>query len=274
MPELPEVELARRNLARWLEGKRIRATLIPKTRIVRGSTPEKIERLLDGRTVTSVERRGKWLRIALDRGALFSHLGMTGKWVRREPDEPAHKSERARIDVEGASVRYQDPRLFGRLVPSPSEDGAPIAEWQALGPDPLVDGLDPKTLAAALSRTRRSIKEALMDQSVLAGVGNIQANEALWRARIDPRTPAAALDDKQLRALVRGIDASIAYTLKTEAGPEITYVEEPGAKNPFRVYGKTGQPCPRCAHPITRLDQAGRGTFLCPHCQRGHSPGT
>lgn len=266
MPELPEVEIARRNLADWLEGKRIRAVRLPRTRVLRGTTPAALGKLLTGRTVRSVDRRGKWLELALSGGAaLFSHLGMTGKWVRRAPDAPAHKSERARLELPGFDVRYHDPRMFGRLVGSP--DGAPIEEWRALGPDPLADGLDPRDFAARLAHTHRAIKEALMDQSLIAGIGNIQAAEALWRARLHPSVRADALDGKQVRALLRAIDDSIAATLASETAPEITYVEERGAENPFSVYGKAGLPCPRCGTPIARTEQGGRGTFFCPHCQ-------
>jgi formamidopyrimidine-DNA glycosylase len=218
--------------------------------------------------VRAVERRGKWLRLALDDGAtLFSHLGMTGKWVTRPRGAPADRSERARFETTRASVRYLDPRLFGRLLWLP--DGAPPPPaFAALGPDPLVDGVDGKLLAARFGAVRRAVKEALLDQTLLAGLGNIQAAEALWRARIDPRRPCTALSSTEWAALARGIKASIAYTLKIEDEPEITYVEEPGAPNPFYVYGKEGEPCRRCKRPIARAAQGGRSTFFCRACQR------
>jgi formamidopyrimidine-DNA glycosylase len=265
MPELPEVEIAARNLRRWLAGERIFAARFPPTRVLRGGGARLVP-LVRGRTVEEVTRRGKWIRIGLSGGvALFSHLGMTGKWVRRAPDEEV-RFERARLDTRAASVRYLDPRMFGRIVGAP--DGAAIPEWEALGPDPLVDGVDARTLAARLAGRRRSIKEVLLDQNVLAGVGNIQATEALWRARIPPTRAAASLSPVEVRRLAAGIRRSIADTLAREEGPEITYVEEPGADNPFRVYGRAGEPCPRCGARLARIEQGGRGTVFCRRCQK------
>jgi formamidopyrimidine-DNA glycosylase len=268
MPELPEVEIATRNLRDWLSGERLERVDLPASRILRGASPDELSALLKGRRVAAIERRGKWIRIRLDGdGLLYSHLGMTGKWVRRDRKDPAQRYERARLDTRSSSVRYLDPRLFGRLVAAPR--GEPLDAWEALGPDPLADGLDARKLAARLSG-RRSIKEALMDQSVLAGLGNIQAAEALWRARIHPQLTAerVARDPARVRALARAIHDSIGYTIAGELGPEITYVEEPGADNPFRVYGKAGQPCPRCKRPLVRIVQGGRSTFYCRRCQK------
>jgi formamidopyrimidine-DNA glycosylase len=267
MPELPEVELTARNLRRWLAGEVVKAARFPSSRVLRGATPASLERLVVGRWVDAIERRGKWIALKFrGDGALYSHLGMTGKWVRRTAADGPEPHERARLDVAGASVRYRDPRLFGRLVASASGDPPP--EWRALGPDPLVDGLPPKALGAAVAGVRRSIKEALIDQGRVAGLGNIQVQEALWRAEIDPRRPAGALDRGALSALSRAIKASIAHTLKFGQADELSYVEEPGAPNPFRVYGRAGEPCPRCGQRLQRIVQGGRSTVLCPKCQR------
>jgi formamidopyrimidine-DNA glycosylase len=265
MPELPEVEIARRNLSRWLVGERLVDVKLPSTRVLRGAQPQALARLLTGRTVARVERRGKWLRLVLDDGAaLYSHLGMTGKWVARRLVDGPEPYERARLDTREQSVRYRDPRLFGRLMAVP--DGAP-PEWEALGPDALVDGIDVEQLRQRLSRIRRSIKEALLDQTLLAGIGNIQATEALWRARIHPARAASSLSSAEVRVLARGINGSIEATLAREESPEITYVEEAGAPNPFDVYGKEGQPCPRCGTRLKRMVQGGRATVFCPRCQ-------
>ncbi len=269
MPELPEVEIATRNLRSWLAGERLTRVELPSSRVLRGVAPEALSKLLAGKRVETLERRGKWIRLALSGGAvLHSHLGMTGKWVLRDRSDGPQKYERARFDTRRRSVRYLDPRLFGRLLASPH--GEPLAAWDALGPDPLVDGIDARVLGATLARTRRSIKEALMDQSVLAGVGNIQAAEALWRARIHPQLAADRLarDPAAVRSLARAILASIEFTLRDEAGPEITYVEEPGARNPFKVYGRAGEPCPRCSASLKRIVQGGRSTVFCARCQR------
>jgi formamidopyrimidine-DNA glycosylase len=270
MPELPEVEIAARNLKRWMRGKTIERVVVRTSRVIRGGTPKAITAAIEGRSVKSVDRRGKWLRIVLDDGTrVFSHFGMSGRFVRRAIDDETERSERARFDLakvtnEHASIRYVDPRMFGRLVVAKDD----IDAWTSLGPDPLVDGIDVERLAALLARKKRSIKETLLDQAVLAGVGNIQATEALWHARVDPRRKSSTLTKPEVRALAKGIDRSIADTLAHETGPEITYVEDAGAPNPFIVYGRGGDPCPRCKTPLTRMVLGGRGTVYCGKCQR------
>ena len=267
MPELPDVERARRSLERWLVGARVARARSSDRRLLHPHPPAKLARALAGRTVRSVSRRGKWLRIELeDGGLLFSHLGMTGRWLQRDPEAPAERAERARLDVVGpggtpSSVRYLDSRRFGRLVIA-RED---IAEWRALGPDPLAAGIDPAALAGLLSRTRRPIKVALLDQSVLAGVGNILATEALWKARLDPRSPSDALDRRDVAAVVRGLRRAI----EEELG-EMTAPKRRGSA--FSVYGRTGRACPRCGHAIAFLVLGGRGTAYCPGCQVRRGP--
>lgn len=268
MPELPEVEIARRNLTSWLRGGAITVARAPDRVVLRGGAPSAFARALVGRVVREVSRRGKWLRLELAEGGyLFSHLGMTGKWVLRGAEEPELDWERARLDVvirgHASSARYVDPRRFGRLVVAEAD----IAEWRALGPDPLVDGIDAKQLAVALARRRGAVKDALLDQSVLAGIGNIHATEALWMARIDPRSRCDALTLGDIRAVARGLRKSIARTLDDEDGPEVWYLQEAGAPNPFPIYGHAGEPCPRCAVSLVRVVLGGRGTTFCPACQ-------
>jgi formamidopyrimidine-DNA glycosylase len=265
LPELPEVEVARRNLDKWLKrGTLVRVELSP--RIFVGNA-RRFAAMMRGRAVRAVERRGKWLRLVLDgNAALFSHLGMTGKWVLRAHDAPPQRFERARLDTPRRSVRYLDPRLFGTLQGTLGEVVPPA--WALLGPDALVDGVDAARLHARLARITRSIKEALLDQTILAGVGNIQAAEALWRAKLNPVRAASSLSPAEVTTLARAIEASIADTLAREDSPEITYVEEAGADNTFDVYGKQGEPCPRCKTKLQRIVQAGRSTVFCPRCQR------
>ena len=269
MPELPEVEHARRSLEGWLVGTRIASITVHDARILdEGVRPAEVRSALEGRRVKAIERRGKWLRIALDQGAFFSHLGMTGKWVKARPDDAPVRLERVRLDVLAGrtrrSVRYQDARLFGRFA-APAED---LPVWSELGPDPLVDGIDVDALQAKLARRKLAIKPTLLDQTVLAGVGNIYATEALFAARIDPRRPARDLSRAEITALARALRQSIAKALKRDAGPTITYVEEAGASNPFAIYGSEGSKCPRCRRPLAKMILAGRGTVFCSDCQK------
>lgn len=266
MPELPEVEFARRVIAPVLGGAEIVAVSIRDARILEGSA-RATEAALLGHRVRAVDRRGKWLRLSLDEGRAFSHLGMTGKWVLAEGDEPL-RFERLRVDARKArrtrSLRYLDPRLFGRFLVA-SED---IPAWRELGPDPLLDGVDADALFDALQRRKAPVKVALLDQTLLAGIGNIQATEALFAAQIDPRRPAASLARREVGRLAKAILRSIERTLSLETGPEIAYVEEPGAPNPFVIYGRQGERCPRCRGPLEKITLAGRGTVLCAACQR------
>ena len=246
MPELPDVEIVRKKLARWLTGRKINDASTRDAWVARPS-PRSFARVLDGRRVRAVERRGKWLRVLLDDGArLFSHLGMTGDWVRVAKDAPPERFERARIDAGASSVRYVDARRFGRLVASRKD----IDEWSALGPDPLADGVD----VSALAKTKRAVKEALMDQTLIAGVGNIIATEALWHARVDPRAPARDLEPRALRTIAREIRREIDRELR------------PGQTR-WSVYGKRGEPCPRCGSKIRSVKLGGRTTAFCPKCQ-------
>jgi formamidopyrimidine-DNA glycosylase len=184
---------------------------------------------------------------------------MTGGWVHRRSGAPKERSERARLDVirggRSSSVRYLDSRRFGRLVVA-RED---IAEWRALGPDPLVDGIRSRFLADALGRSRRTVKDALMDQSLLAGIGNIWVTEALWRARIDPRSRSNALSHGDVTEIARGLRAELEHELAQRENEEWD--------DAFSVYGRGGQPCPRCQSPLVRIVLGGRTTTFCEGCQ-------
>lgn len=276
MPELPEVEIAARNLRRWAEGRRIDRveTDARAARIFRPGDRAAFARALAGARLETVDRRGKHLLVTLaDRRGrpvgLWSHLGMTGKWVLRAGSDPAPPHARVRLVLDdGRVLHYLDPRLFGRQRVVPRADFAALPELAALGPDPVHDGIDPDRLAARLRATRRPVKVALLDQAVLAGVGNIHASESLFAARIDPRRRGQGLAPVEVRALARAIAASLRRGIELQDGPEIAYVEEPGAENPFRVYARDGERCPRCrAAEILRIVQAQRSTFYCPRCQ-------
>jgi formamidopyrimidine-DNA glycosylase len=278
MPELPEVEVAARNLRRWTKGRRLRAVEADRTSIVEGADGLELGDLAGAR-FCGVERVGKNLLLTLERGrskmGLWSHLGMTGKWLRRPSDAETPRFSHARLALDGGTtLHYCDMRLFGRLRVVPEARFAEVPLLAALGPDPLRDGVDAKRLHERLARVRLPIKVALLDQTVLAGVGNIQSIESCWRARIDPRRSASALTRAEIARLGRAIVASIAFTLKRfdELGADrgdgdIVYVEEDRRSNPFKVYGRAGEPCPRRDGVLRRIVQAGRSTFFCPACQ-------
>jgi formamidopyrimidine-DNA glycosylase len=278
MPELPEVEVAARNLRRWTKGRKVREVVSTATKIVGRAGRRELPRLAGARFV-SVNRVGKNLLITLARGkervGVWSHLGMTGKWVRRAPglDVPLYSHASFALD-DGKTLHYCDMRQFGHLEVVPGARFDDVPRLAALGPDPLHDGVDATALHARLARVRLPIKVALLDQTLLAGVGNIQSIEACWRAKLDPRRAAKSLTPAEVARLARAILASIEFTLAQfdEEGAdkgdgEIVYVEEDRASNPFKVYAREGQPCPRGNGTIERIVQAGRSTFFCPACQ-------
>lgn len=255
MPELPDVEIARGNLQRWLVGAKVTAACCTDARLTRPRPPSEFTRALIARTVEAVHRRGKWLRVILDDGTrVFSHLGMTGSWVQAAVDAPARSSERARIDVvqrgREISVRYMDARRFGRLVVGRRD----IADWTALGPDPLADGIHVRRLSQVFATSRRAVKVILMDQSVLAGIGNILATEALWIARVEPRSPGMALWRGDARAIATGLHRAIARELADQ-------------DDSFFVYGRAGKPCPRCGTRLSSVVLGGRTSTYCIRCQ-------
>lgn len=279
MPELPEVEHTRRSLERWgMVGATFERVRTNDARIVRPMTPGTFVRRLTKKTIASIDRKGKWLRFILDDGTkLFVHLGMTGWFFDatggavNHPLQSASASmksdllrfERVRFDIIHERIRntviYVDPRRWGRMILSKDD----IDAWTELGPDPLTDGIDVERLVQVLTRRKKqSIKEALMDQTVLAGVGNIQAIEALWKAEIDPRSRASALTSDEARVLARAFEWTIRRTLRDLAS------DHAGAANPFLVYGRKGEACPRCHATFERIELGGRSTTFCPRCQR------
>jgi formamidopyrimidine-DNA glycosylase len=267
MPELPEVEIASRQLRAWLGGRRVVSARAEKSRVIRGQTPARFAGLA-GHRLTDIERFGKWMLLSFDGGeGLISHLGMTGKWIRRRAGDPPPSHVRASLTLDdGNAVDYRDMRLFGRLIRGKTAQLRDSAALRALGPDPLA-GIDVDRFHSVLARTRRTMKEALMDQRTLSGLGNIQVSESLYRAGIDPQRPALSMTREETERLADAIGDSLRATLREEDSPEpITYVEE-GGENVFLVYDREGQPCTTCGTPIRRIVQGGRSTFYCPVCQ-------
>jgi formamidopyrimidine-DNA glycosylase len=282
MPELPEVEVAARNLRRWMARRHIRAlTADPRAkRLFRPSAPRSLQ-ALTGARFQKLRRIGKNLLFTLvgktGPVGIWSHLGMTGKWLRRASGQPAPSASRVALELDnGIHLHYVDPRMFGRFRLVADARFELLPEIAALGPDPLADGIDAAALRTRLTGLGTPIKVALLDQTLLAGVGNIQASESLFRAAIDPRRPARTLTGPEVERLAAAILESIHFTLDDFAaagadggGADIGYVEERRTANPFLVYDREGAPCPRCKKgKIVRIVQAQRATFFCPRCQK------
>lgn len=243
MPELPEVQILVNQLTLRLEGARVKAVDVRDAKI-------RLTRNIVGRRIQRVWRRGKNIIFDLTGGLhLLVHLRMTGWFEFAEP-----KRYRAAIRTGKGTAFFEDGRRFGVMqVLTPAELQSELA---ALGPDPLADGCD----LARLTKTSRPVKVALLDQRLIAGIGNIYASESLWRARINPRQRADRLRPAEMRALQRGIVQSMRKAIKY--GPRIFKVQR------FVAYDREGQPCRRCGAVIRRIVQAQRSTYYCPQCQR------
>jgi formamidopyrimidine-DNA glycosylase len=268
MPELPEVEIARRNLVRWLEGRRVVRAEADDTRVFRGARWQDFASL-QGR-LESLERRGKYLLFTFKGGrGLLAHLGMTGRFLRRPEGVPVPYS-RARFHLDsGEVIHFADSRLFGRMEPCPASRLFELDAVKALGRDPLAEGLTAGQLQEALGSSRQELKVALMDQGRVTGLGNIHAAEALYRAGLHPSRQPSSLTPAEWARLADAIHASIAFGLEEQEGDEPAYLED-GAENRFLVYGRAGTPCSRCGAPVESFTQGGRTTHCCPQCQPRH----
>lgn len=273
MPELPEVETIRSQLAPGLTGRRFERVEILDPRLTRPVPPEAVAAALEGERVADVRRRGKYLIVAFESGRhLLVHLRMTGNVLHPAPTSEDDPHRRAVVTLDnGSDVAYRDVRRFGTWeLLEPGELEEYFAD-RRLGLEPLERGFTAAALQRALAGRRAPVKAALLDQRAAAGIGNIYADEALWYARIHPLFPAGNLTTDQLRELRRGIRRALergiarqGATLRDYRGP----AGEPGSmQHEFRVYGRTGEPCDRCGTPIEKIRAAGRGTWFCPVCQ-------
>ena len=273
MPELPEVETVRTALEPRLLGRRFEAVEILDSRLTRPVEPAEVAAELTGERVAALDRRGKYLVVRFESGlALLIHLRMTGNLVHSRngtADAESHVRAVVRLD-DGSDVIYRDVRRFGTWLVL-REDELEVYVAARLGLEPLGPLFSARGLAERLTGRRAPVKAALLDQRTLAGVGNIYADEALWRARIDPRRPAGELDQREIRALHRGIRRALEAGIARQGATLRNYRTPDGAsgrmQHEFKVYGRAGEPCPRCAAPIEKTRLGGRSTWFCPACQ-------
>lgn len=271
MPELPEVETIRRALDARLPGRRF-AAVVQRRPDLRFPLPERLPERLAGRRLLGFRRRAKYLLADLDGGeTLLLHLGMSGRLVFGGPEAGRHEHLTFTFD-DGTVLRFVDPRRFGMLGLAPTATLAEHPLLARLGLEPLAPGFDGGALAAALAGRRSALKLALMDQRVVVGVGNIYANEALFRARLSPFRPAGGLRPAEVRRLAAGVRAVLEEAIAAGGSSLRDYVQADGElgffQDRFLVYDRAGQPCPRCGGAIARAVQANRATFYCPACQR------
>jgi formamidopyrimidine-DNA glycosylase len=282
MPELPEVEVLARHLRPLLRGKIIRGVNVKRAKVLAPTSLRQFRRALLGAKFTGLSRRGKYLLFQLDGKdlgqpvILLGHLGMTGRMFLARQHEclPAHAA--VVLDLGDENFIYEDTRYFGRLT-------LDVSAVEKLGPEPLSRDFQPAVLARALKRSRQAVKVRLLDQTLVAGVGNIYASEALFRARLSPKRAANRLKPDQVKRLWRAIREVLAGAIRGGSTVPLNigvgktdglfyFGRAPGAPDFYQerlqVYDREGQPCPNCRQPIQRLTQAARSTFYCRHCQR------
>ncbi len=270
MPELPEVETIARNLrlghqgAPALPGQTFSSVTMRWPRHIGEPAPGAFRRRIRQQTIQGVLRRGKYLVLPLSDACLLVHLKMSGDLVVVPSDSPAGRFDRTVLHLQsGWDLRFSDARKFGRLflVTDPSP------RLGALGPDPLDEAFTPEALHHRLTAHRRALKPLLMDQSFVAGLGNIYTDEALHLAHLHPLLPSHRLGTEDARRLWNGIRETLQEGLRRN-GSSIDWVYRGGEyQNHFRVYQRGGEPCPVCGTPIERIVQAQRSTHFCPRCQ-------
>ena len=271
MPELPEVETTRRGLEPVMVGQRIR-TVVVRDRRLRQPVPRRLPQILAGVTVRSLSRRGKYLLIDCGAGALIVHLGMSGRlWVVDGTTPPTTHDHFDLVLESGAVVRLRDPRRFGLVL---WQAGDPLSHvlLASIGPEPLSPEFGGAALHAATRKRDTAIKLALMDSRVVAGVGNIYANESLFRAGISPRVAARRLTRERCERLAQAIRETLELAIVAGGSSLRDYVRSDGMagnyQSQFTVYDRAGEACRRCGAKIRGVKQGQRSTYYCPQCQK------
>jgi formamidopyrimidine-DNA glycosylase len=275
MPELPEVETTRLGLLPIVTGKRIVAVTV-RDRRLRWPIPGDFERMLNGRAIRDISRRGKYLlwdcRAGRERGYLLTHLGMSGSLRILKTKEPPGRHDHVDLAITGGTIiRYTDPRRFGAMLWIHGAAAShPLID--VLGPEPLEPQFNGEYLFRASRGRSVSVKEFIMNGHVVVGVGNIYASESLFRAGINPRRPAGRISARHYDALAAAIKFTLAAAIRAGGSSLRNYVQADGELGYFQVnafvYDRAGLPCRRCDTPIKSLRQGQRSTFFCPTCQR------
>jgi formamidopyrimidine-DNA glycosylase len=276
VPELPEIETIRRQLAPVLEGRRLERMEVLDPRWCEPAPPSALEDAVRGRTIERLGRRGKYLIVSLEDDVhLAMHLRMTGNLLLAHASDPDPKYLRVRfvLGPDGAKeVLFTDVRRFGTGNVLLGSDA--LAEFFAsrLGVEPLSPDFTAEALRALAKGRRAPVKAFLLTQERIAGVGNIYADEALWRARIHPLRPVGSLRRGQIEALRAAVVETLNAGIEARGASIDDFRNTDGARGSFQdrflVYSREGEPCPRCGTPIRKLRAAGRGTYVCPNCQR------
>jgi formamidopyrimidine-DNA glycosylase len=274
LPELPEVETVTADLRPHLVGREITGCDLRFPTIVRHPSPAAFAAGVTGRRIEAMSRRGKYILHHLDSGELLVvHLGMTGQWRYVAPgtEEPTHLHAVFQLD-DGFQLRYRDVRRFGRLLLGTEEELVAGRKMPRLGPEPVDASFTATDFYRRLHVRRAPLKALLLDQMVVAGVGNIYADEACFRARVRPDRPANTLSRQAVGRLRAALDESLSLAIANRGSSVADYRDAWGEagrqQEELLVYGRGGQPCVRCGRPLALVRLAGRSTVFCRHCQR------
>jgi formamidopyrimidine-DNA glycosylase len=280
MPELPEVEVVRRGLERWITGQRIDEVTILHARAVRRNEQREFIDRLAGQRIERVARRGKYLWWECEDVAVIAHLGMSGQMLMQPPSAPLEKHARVVISFhkaadgsDGRELRFVDQRTFGGLALDQLNGAGIPLSMAHIAPDPFEDSFDDEYFVQRLRSGHREVKRALLDQTLISGVGNIYADEALWHARIHPERLSDRLSAVKVRELLAAIRQVMSAAL-AEGGTSFDslYVNINGESGYFdrslQAYGRRDEPCSRCGSLIRRMPFMNRSSHYCPRCQR------
>ncbi|ANB58254.1 DNA-formamidopyrimidine glycosylase [Anoxybacillus sp. B7M1] len=273
MPELPEVETVKRTLIPLTVGKTIQDVKVLWPNIIkRPADIGMFVQTLQGQTIHQIDRRGKFLKFLLDEYVLVSHLRMEGRYLLQTTGVPLEPHTHVVFEfTDGTELRYRDIRKFGTMHlfrTGEEERHSPLLQ---LGPEPFSPSFTPDFLAGKLQKTARKIKSALLDQTIVVGLGNIYVDEVLFRSSIHPERKASSLTDEEMKRLHGEIVATLREAIEKGGSTVRTYVNTQGESGTFQlqlfVYGRKGEPCRRCGHAIQKMTIGGRGTHYCEQCQ-------
>lgn len=274
MPELPEVETIKKTLEKKITGLTITGVEITMPKIIRDPSPEEFTVKITGSKITKLSRRGKYLLFYLTGdNVLLIHLRMTGRLVYTEPGEPVAKHTHVIFSLsDSQELRFNDIRQFGRLQLAPQQTLNQVKGLKDLGPEPLDREFTRTFLRRELKRKRVRIKTLLLDQTFIAGLGNIYADEALHRAHLNPKRIASSLSPREVAKLYHAIIEVLKEGIENRGTSFRDYVDGDGRKGNYqellRVYNHEGSPCPHCGTIINRVKINGRSSYFCPACQR------
>lgn len=273
MPELPEVETVRRGLTALVVDKKINKIDIYYPKMVLPNEKEFVK-ALTGKTIVELQRRGKYLIFHFDQGiSMVSHLRMEGKYSVQAHEMPLNKHDHVVFEfTDGTELRYNDTRKFGRMVVVPTGEEYSVAGLKTIGPEPTPETLSIDYLTTTMRKHHKAIKAFLLDQNMIAGLGNIYCDEVLWLAKIHPLQPTNTVPVGKIVTLRQKIFDELDLAIKAKGTTVFSYLDASGHagsfQNQLHVYQRTGEPCERCGTLIERIKVSQRGTHFCPFCQK------